>query len=211
MKIQVITTKGVQKEQYELPSEIFEVAPNESLIHQVYRYLVLNKLYPVAHTKDRSEVRGGGKKPWKQKGTGRARHGSTRSPIWRTGGITFGPTSAKNFAVSINKKMKRKALFMTLSSRVAADKFVLVDDFALSAIKTKEAVSILNNLKLEDKKTLVIVPREDKYSEKSFANIPTVSLIYADSLNIEDILKSDTILTSVSSVETIKDIYKNYV
>ena len=208
MKINVLDLKGNKLDAIE-----FSVKTGGS-IDGALRYLrvfLSNQRQGTSAVKTRAMVSGGGKKPWKQKGTGRARHGSTRSPIWRTGGITFGPTSAKNFAVSINKKMKRKALFMTLSSRVAADKFVLVDDFALSAIKTKEAVSILNNLKLEDKKTLVIVPREDKYSEKSFANIPTVSLIYADSLNIEDILKSDTILTSVSSVDTIKDIYKNYV
>lgn len=209
MKIQVVTAAGVKKEQYELPSDIFEVSANESLIHQVYRYLVLNQLYPVAHTKDRSEVRGGGKKPWKQKGTGRARHGSTRSPIWRTGGITFGPTSSRNFAVSINKKMKKKALFMTLSARVSDNKFVLLDDFALNGIKTKNAVSILNNLDLQNKKTLIIAPREDKYTEKSFANIPSVSFIYADSLNVADVLKSDTILTSVASIETIKNTYKS--
>lgn len=209
MKIQVVTAAGVKKEQYELPSDIFEVSANESLIHQVYRHLVLNQLYPVAHTKDRSEVRGGGKKPWKQKGTGRARHGSTRSPIWRTGGITFGPTSSRNFAVSINKKMKKKALFMTLSARVADNKFVLLDDFALNSIKTKNAVSILNNLDLENKKTLIIAPREDKYTEKSFANIPSVSFIYADSLNVADVLKSDTILTSIASIETIKNTYKS--
>lgn len=209
MKIQVVTAEGVKKEQYELPSDIFEVSANESLIHQVYRYLVLNQLYPVAHTKDRSEVRGGGKKPWKQKGTGRARHGSTRSPIWRTGGITFGPTSSRNFAVSINKKMKKKALFMTLSARVSDNKFVLLDDFALNDIKTKKAVSILNNLDLQNKKTLIIAPREDKYTEKSFANIPQVSFIYADSLNVADVLKSDTILTSIASIETIKNTYKS--
>lgn len=209
MKIQVVTAAGVKKEQYELPSDIFEVSANESLIHQVYRYLVLNQIYPVAHTKDRSEVRGGGKKPWKQKGTGRARHGSTRSPIWRTGGITFGPTSSRNFAVSINKKMKKKALFMTLSARVSDKKFVLLDEFALNDIKTKNAVSILNNLDLQNKKTLIIAPREDKYTEKSFANIPSVSFIYADSLNVADVLKSDTILTSIASIETIKNTYKS--
>ena len=91
MNIQVVNTKGEAIEQYELPTDIFGLDANNTLVHQVYRYQVLNSMYPVAHTKDRSEVRGGGRKPWKQKGTGRARHGSTRSPIWRTGGITFGP------------------------------------------------------------------------------------------------------------------------
>ncbi|MEY3471274.1 MAG: ribosomal protein [Candidatus Parcubacteria bacterium] len=209
MKIQVITTKGEKKEQYELPSHIFGVDIKDSLVHQVYRYLVLNNLYPVAHTKDRSEVRGGGKKPWKQKGTGRARHGSTRSPIWRTGGITFGPTNAKNFAISVNKKMKRKALFMVLSSRVQSEKFVLVDDLSLDSIKTKEAASILNNLDLNSKKTLIVIERDNKNVAKSFANIPNVSLIYSDSMNLLDVLKNDTILTSIASIETIKESYKN--
>ena len=209
MNIQVVNTKGEAIEQYELPTDIFGLDANNTLVHQVYRYQVLNSMYPVAHTKDRSEVRGGGRKPWKQKGTGRARHGSTRSPIWRTGGITFGPTSLKNFAISVNKKMKRKALFMALSSRVASDKFVLLDEFALSQMKTKEALSILNNLKLVSTKTLIVFDRKDKNIEKSFSNIPNVSLIPFDSLNLIDILKSDTILTDVASVESIKNIYTN--
>lgn len=209
MNIQVVNTKGEAIEQYELPTDIFGLDANNTLVHQVYRYQVLNSMYPVAHTKDRSEVRGGGRKPWKQKGTGRARHGSTRSPIWRTGGITFGPTSLKNFAISVNKKMKRKALFMALSSRVASDKFVLLDEFALSQMKTKEALSILNNLKLISTKTLIVFDRKDKNIEKSFSNIPNVSLIPFDSLNLIDILKSDTILTDIASVESIKNIYTN--
>jgi len=209
MNIQVVNTKGEAIEQYELPTDIFGLDANNTLVHQVYRYQVLNSMYPVAHTKDRSEVRGGGRKPWKQKGTGRARHGSTRSPIWRTGGITFGPTSLKNFAISVNKKMKRKALFMALSSRVASDKFVLLDEFALSQMKTKEALSILNNLKLISTKTLIVFDRKDKNIEKSFSNIPNVSLIPFDSLNLIDILKSDTILTDIASVESIKNIYIN--
>lgn len=209
MKIQVFNTKGEAKEQYELPSEIFGISTNDTLVHQVYRYQVLNTIYPVAHTKDRSEVRGGGKKPWKQKGTGRARHGSTRSPIWRTGGITFGPTSLKNFAISINKKMKRKALLMVLSSRVANNKFILLDDFTLSQMKTKNALSILNNLKLDSIKTLVVFDRKNKNIEKSFSNIPNVSLLPFDSLNLIDILKADTVLTDISSVESIKNIYSN--
>lgn len=209
MKIQVVNTKGEVQKQYELPVEIFGLDTNDTLVHQAYRYQVLNNLYPVAHTKDRSEVRGGGKKPWKQKGTGRARHGSTRSPIWRTGGVTFGPTSLRNFAISVNKKMKRKALFMALSARVASDKFVLLNEFALAQMKTKEALLILNNLKLGSTKTLVVFDRKDKNIEKSFSNIPNVSLIPSDSLNLIDILKSDTILTDITSVESIKSIYSN--
>lgn len=209
MKIQVINSNGEKKEQYELPAGIFDVKVNDSLVHQVYRYLVLNTLYPVAHTKDRSEVRGGGKKPWKQKGTGRARHGSTRSPIWRTGGVTFGPTSLRNFAISINKKMKRKALFMALSSRVQNDKLVLLDELSLGSIKTKDAVTVLNNLNLNNSKTLIIIERGNINASKSFANIPNVSSIYSDSLNLLDILKNDVILTSIASIETIKDSYKN--
>jgi large subunit ribosomal protein L4 len=209
MKIQVFNNKGDKKEQYELPKDIFGIDINTDLLHQVYRYQVLNTIYPVAHTKDRSEVRGGGKKPWKQKGTGRARHGSTRSPIWRTGGITFGPTSSRNFSISINKKMKRKALFMALSSRVADNKFILLDEFALSEMKTKKALSILDNLDLNSSKILVLFDRKDKNIEKSFANVPNISLIPSDSLNLIDILKNDKILTDISSVENIKNIYKN--
>jgi len=207
MKTAVFTIQGLQKGEYELPSELFEVSPNPYLIHQVYRYLVLSKLKPVAHTKDRAEVRGGGKKPWKQKGTGRARHGSTRSPIWRKGGVTFGPTKDKNFAVSINKKMKRKALSMTLSSRLNENKFLLVDSFDIPQIKTKKGLEILQNLKLDKSKTLIIGSRRDEKIEKSIANLRQVSFIYADSLNIEEILKCDTLVASIPSIEVMKNLY----
>lgn len=209
MKIQVFNINGDKKEQYDLPSDIFGLEANNELIHQVYRYQVLNTLYPVAHTKDRSEVRGGGKKPWKQKGTGRARHGSTRSPIWRTGGVTFGPTSLRNFSISINKKMKKKALFMALSSRLSDKKITLLDDYSLSEMKTKKALSILDNLKLNSAKILLVFDRKDKNIEKSFSNIPNVSLIHSDSLNLIDIIKNDSILIDINSVETIKNIYKS--
>ena len=209
MNVDVLTLDGKKKETYDLPDYIFDVEVNKDLVHQALRAIMLGKITPVAHTKDRSERSGGGRKPWRQKGTGRARAGSSRSPIWRKGGITFGPRNERNYAVSINKKMKRKALFMVLSDAVKKDAFILVDDIALAEPKTKLAKSVLANVVASaDAKTLVVLPAKNETVEKAMKNLPNVKVLLADSLNIEDVLKYDTIMTSVPSIEVIKATYK---
>jgi len=166
----------------------------------------------LAHTKDRSEVSGGGKKPWRQKGTGRARHGSIRSPIWIGGGVTFGPTKEKIFTKKINKKMKRQALFMSLSSKLKDKEMVLLDKIELAEAKTKQMIEILNCLEEKLKKnfikgTLIVLPITDQKVIKASQNIPKIKIIKADSLNVLDILSYRYLLVSQEAVEVIKKTY----
>ncbi len=146
-KIQIYNQLGEKVKELELNSKIFGIEIKNSVVHQVAVAQMANSRVAIAHTKDKSEVRGGGKKPWKQKGTGRARHGSSRSPIWVGGGVTFGPTKDRNFSKKVNKKQKTKALFMCLSDKVNNNLFILLDKLNLAEGKTKEFVEILKNLK----------------------------------------------------------------
>jgi len=209
MKWDIFTIKGEKNGEYDLPKYIFDVELNTDLVHQVLRAISLNRLTPVAHTKTKAEVSGGGKKNWKQKGTGRARHGSSRSPIWRKGGITFGPRNDRNYSVSINKKMKRKALFMMLSDFIISNKLYLVDDISISTPKTKDGIELLKNVvKSDTEKTLLVVSTKDYLVEKTFSNLQNVKVILANSLNVEDLLKYNSLIMTVPSIEVIKDTYK---
>src|SRR3989344_1515557 len=173
MKTELYNQSGELMGNVELPDKIFGVAMNEDLVRQVLEAQSANSRRVIAHTKDRSEVRGGGKKPWKQKGTGRARHASIRSPIWKGGGVTFGPTKERNFKKKINKKMARKALFMALSSKVKDKQLFVLDNIILENPKTKEMAVILKNFSSlmglptgqvgNKPKTLLVLPSmEDK-------------------------------------------------
>ena len=146
MKFKVYNQKGEELKKADLPEELFGLKINSDLLHQAVVAQQANKRKLVAYAKDRSEVRGGGRKPWPQKGTGRARHGSIRSPIWVGGGVTFGPVKERNYNKKINKKMRRKALFMSLSSKVKDESLVLLDKLELNQPKTKEIKEIFNNL-----------------------------------------------------------------
>ncbi len=160
MKISTYTQNGKESGKAELPSEIFDVKMNSDLVHQVVLAQMSNQRQVIAHTKDKSEVRGGGRKPWKQKGTGRARHGSIRSPIWKGGGVTFGPTKDRNFKKKINKKMRRKALFMVLSSKVQDKEMIVLDKLKIEKPKTKEIAMVIENLKLKMKKVFWLLWRK---------------------------------------------------
>lgn len=189
----IYSQKGVKSGTITLPSKVFGVKWNADLVHEVVTSMMSNKRAGTAHTKDRSEVSGGGKKPWKQKGTGQARHGSTRSPIWVGGGMTHGPRNEKDYSKKINKKMRVKALFTILSDKYAKGATLFVDDIGLSAIKTKDANAVLASLgKIESfdkinstKKTgtLMVVSEMNETLSKSFANLPGVTLITAVELN----------------------------
>ena len=150
MFIKVLNQKGKEVGETELPKEIFEVPMNPDLVHQVVLVQAANRRRKIAKTKDRSEVRGGGKKPWRQKGTGRARHGSIRSPIWRGGGVTFGPTGREVFKKRIPKKMRRKALFMVLSAKAKENLICVLDNLKIEKPKTKFMVEILEKLFLRN-------------------------------------------------------------
>ena len=212
MKQTVYNQKGEEVEKIELPANIFGLELNKDLVHQVVVAQMANARKVIAHTKDRSERRGGGRKPWRQKGTGRARHGSIRSPIWRGVGISFGPTKERVFTKKINKKMKQKALFMALSSKVRDDEMILLDKLEIKETKTKVMVGILNNLKNKFKKDLtksllIVLPKTDVDVIRVNNNIPKIKIIRADSLNVLDILNYKYFLMLQDSIDVIKKTY----
>lgn len=201
-----------------LPDNVFGLKMNPDLVQQVLEAHLGNARKVLAHTKGRGEVRGGGKKPWKQKGTGRARHASIRSPIWKGGGVTFGPTKERNFAKKINKKMKRKALFMVLSSKIKDNQLLALDGFNFNKYKTKEAQKITKALsqklagyrtsKKKSDSILFVTPGKEAAAAKAFKNLPRIGLISADSLNIKDILKNKFLILLKDSVSVIEKTYK---
>lgn len=191
----VFGTDGKETGKVELPADIFGLPWNADLVHQVVIGMQSNARSGTAHTKDRSEVSGGGKKPWRQKGTGRARHGSSRSPIWRGGGITFGPRSDKDYTKVLPKKMRTKALFTALSQKFRDGEIIFVEGFSFEGPKTKEADMILKNLgssfeKLSKAKNAALVaPVENTEAiKKSFANIARVSVSEVRNLNPVEVL-----------------------
>lgn len=206
METKVYNTKGEETGKVNLPESVFDLPWNDDLVHQVVVSAQSNLRTPVAHTKDRSEVRGGGRKPWRQKGTGQARHGSRRSPIWRGGGITFGPRKEKDYSKKINKKMKAKALFTTLSQKLKDNEIIFVDSIAFAepkSAKAKEIVSNLSNIKgfdtLKTKKkntALFALGQKDKNAEKSFQNFGNISVDEARNLDPLEILTHKYLIVS---------------
>ncbi len=206
METQIYNQKGKSVGKFELPESIFGLPWNGDLVHQVATAMQANARTPVAHTKDRSDVRGGGRKPWKQKGTGRARHGSSRSPIWVGGGVTHGPRNEKNYDQKINKKMKAKALYTVLSEKLRKGQLIFLEELNLKAIKTKDAVAVMNDLssvkgfeKIVGGKrpnTFISVPAKGDVIKKSFANIKTVEVDEVRNLNVVDLLTYRYIIIS---------------
>lgn len=194
----IYSVSGKEAGSANLPGGIWNLPWNADLVHQVVTSMQSNARTSTANAKGRGEVRGGGKKPWRQKGTGRARHGSSRSPIWIGGGTTHGPSSDKNYDKKINKKMRAKALFVALSQKLRDNQVLFVDSFAFSAIKTKDAQNALNNLEKvsgfetinTNKKNniLVFIPAKNEMVSKSFRNIPHVTLEDARNMNVADIM-----------------------
>jgi large subunit ribosomal protein L4 len=163
-----------------------------------------NKRQPLAHTKNRGEVRGGGKKPWKQKGTGRARHGSSRSPIWKGGGITFGPRNEKVFEKEVPKKMRRKALFMVLSQKTRDNELIILDKIELEKGKTKEIANILSKLPSKNQKTLIALPKYDKKIFLAGRNIKKTSIDEARNINVLELLNHKYLLLTEDGIKTIE-------
>jgi len=195
----------------ELNSKIFDVKPNQHLLAEAVRIQQSNSRKGTSNTKTRGEVSGGGKKPWKQKGTGRARAGSTRSPIWRHGGITFGPRSNRNWRLKINKKSKTAALFMALSDKAKEHQFIVVDQIILDQPKTKEFVKIwtefMSKLKDSGKKPILVLPKKDDKIIRSTKNLKSLSTIFANSLNVVDVLKADSMIVLKDSLAVIEKTY----
>jgi large subunit ribosomal protein L4 len=210
MKVSLYNQKAEVVGDVELNSKIFDVKPSQHLVAEAVRVQLSTARKGLAHTKTRGEVRGGGKKPWKQKGTGRARAGSTRSPIWRHGGVTFGPRSNRNWELKINKKAKVKALFMTLSDKVKDNRFVVVEKIELDQPKTKEFKKIVDAFAQAlptGKNWAVVLPKNDKLLVRSFRNIPHISPVMANSLNVVDVIKADGMLVLRDSLPVIEKTY----
>ena len=189
-----------------LSEELFGAEVNKSVLHSVVRAYLINQRQGTQSTKTRSEVSGGGKKPWKQKGTGRARQGSTRSPQWTHGGIALGP-KPRTFHVSVNKKVKRIALKSALSAKLADNEIFVVEGLKATEYKTRPMVEMLRALNAE-RKPLVVLPEVDKMTIKSFANIPGATTCQANNLNVYQILNHRNLVISKESVEVMEEVYK---
>ena len=202
--VAVYNMEGKEVDKIELNDSIFGVEINEHLVHMAVLQQLANKRQGTQKAKTRSEVRGGGRKPWRQKGTGHARQGSTRSPQWTGGGVVFAPTP-RDYSFKLNKKEKRAALKSALTSRVVENKFVVVDELKLDEIKTKKFVEVLKNLNVE--KALVVLNDMDEKVIASAPNIPTVKTTQTNELNVFDVLKYDTVVVTKAAVATIEEVY----
>ncbi len=178
----------------ELDDALFDRDPNVAVMHQVVTAQLAAARSDTSKTKSRAEVRGGGRKPWRQKGTGRARHGSIRSPLWTGGGVAHGPTGEQNHTQRVNKKMKRLALISALSDRARSGDVRVVSDLAFDAPRTKDAVAFLDALELTHRKVLLVLADRDEVLVKSFRNLGSVHLLGVDQLNTYDVLTSDVVV-----------------
>jgi len=204
-KVKVYNMNGEVVGEEKLDSALFEVAVKEGLIHQAVVAQMANRRQVLAHTKDRGEVSGGGIKPWKQKGTGRARQGSIRSPLWVGGGVVFGPRNDRNFHQKINKKMKRKALLMCLSDRAKEEKIIVLDKLELENFKTKKFLEILNKLPNKGKKTLLILADNDKKIIKSAANLSYLKTIESVNINVMDVLNNEFLMLPLATLKAVQE------
>ncbi|MFH1192306.1 MAG: 50S ribosomal protein L4 [bacterium] len=227
MKLNIYNIKAEKVREAELAPNVFEVPVKEEVVRQALIAQMANNRNILAHTKGRANVRGGGKKPWKQKGTGRARHGSIRSPLWIGGGVTFGPTNERNFAVKINKKVKKKALNMALSDKALNGKIVLLDALKLEEARTKKMKEMLNNFKniMDDKdgkevengkkgkiqlgvkKILMLYTNKAENLIKASRNIEKLKVIGANNLNIRDLLEYEYVIMEEAGLEVIEKLY----
>lgn len=189
----------------ELNDSIFAVEVNKEVMHQVVLNQLANKRQGTQSTKTKSEVRGGGKKPWKQKGTGRARQGSIRSAQWIKGGIVLGP-KPRSYSYTLPKKVKRLALKSALTSKVAEKEIIVLDSISIEEIKTKQIVNMLNNLKV-DTSALIVLPAKDEKVEKSARNIPGIKTAFVNTINVFDILKYDKFVITKDAVEKVEEVY----
>jgi large subunit ribosomal protein L4 len=204
MKIDLYNQQGEASGSMNLPKEIFEVEFNADLVHQVAVSLSANKRQVSAHAKIRSEVRGGGKKPWKQKGTGRARHGSIRSPLWKGGGVTHGPRNDRIFEKTIPTKMRRKALLMVLSDKARSNQLIVLDEIKFDVPKTKDMAKSLSKLACKNSTTLIAMGDYDKKVFLAARNIKKTTIDDARNLNVLELLNHKYLLLTKDSIKTIE-------
>lgn len=207
MKTDIFDIKNNKVGEIDLPERIFGVKWNADLVHQAFVAQLANRREPLAHAKGRGEVRGGGKKPWKQKGTGRSRHGSIRSPIWKGGGVTFGPTKEKNFSKKINTKMKRLAIFAVLSRKAKDGDIKVVENFNSIENKTKNWNIFLKGL-VDLRSKALLIPSAENNINKAVSNIKNAGAISPKSLNVFDLLKAKNIIMEQGAVKEIENHYK---
>lgn len=204
-KLAVLDKKGKKVSDVELNDEIFAITPNTAAMHLVVVSYLAAQRQGTQSTLTRSEVSGGGKKPWRQKGTGRARQGSTRAPQWTHGGIALGP-KPRDYKKDVNKKVRRLAMKSALSSKVADEEMIVIDSLGMDAIKTKEMAEVLTAVKA-GKKTLIVLPEKDDVVYKSARNIEGVKVTLVNTLNVYDILNCNTIVVAKDAVSKIEEVY----
>lgn len=205
-KVALYNTAGEQVGEIELNDSIFAAKVSGGAMHQAVLAYLANQRLGTAKTKTRMEVRGGGRKPWRQKGTGRARHGSIRSPIWRGGGITFGPTGQQNFKQILPRKIKRLALKSALTVKVNDGSLIVLDQLTMDLPKTKEMVGVLGNLKT-GRKVLIVTDATQENVVKSARNIPGVKTTNANQLNVYDILNTDNLVITRDAVTRVEEVF----
>ncbi len=203
-QVTVYNKEGKEVDKLELNDAVFGVEVNEHLVHMAVVAQLANKRQGTQKAKTRAEVSGGGRKPWRQKGTGHARQGSTRAPQWKGGGVVFAPTP-RDYTIRLNKKEKRAALKSALTSRVNDNKFVVVDDLSFDAIKTKNFKAVMDNLKVS--KALVVLDENSSNAVLSARNLPTVKTAYVNTINVYDILKYNTVVATKAAVANIEEVY----
>ena len=204
-KMDVYDIEGKKVSSVELKEEIFGIEPNEAVVHSVLVNFLANQRQGTQNTKTRAEVRGGGRKPWRQKGTGRARQGSIRAPQWIKGGIALGP-KPRSYKYKVNKKEKRLAIKSCLSSKVLEKELVVVDSIPLKEIKTKDMVKALTNLKVEGK-TLILLPEKNETVQKSARNIEGVKTTLVNTINVYDLLKYKNLVITLDTVKKLEEVY----
>lgn len=218
METKLFNQSGENVGKVQIPEKIFGLKLNANLMQQVLQAIIANSRQVLAHTKGRGEVRGGGKKPWRQKGTGRARHASIRSPIWKGGGVAFGPTKERNFKKKINKRMKRQALFMSLSSKVKDNELLMLDGLQFENAKTKEAFNVLKTLsplmegyrfgKKKQDGVLIVLPGKNTNVLRAVSNLPFVEVSSANDLNIRKVLNKKYLILIKDAIPVIEKTYK---
>ena len=204
-KIDVYNIEGKKLSDVELAENIFGIEPNEAVVHSVLVNYLANQRQGTQSTKTRSEVRGGGRIPWRQKGTGRARQGSIRAPQWIKGGIALGP-KPRSYYYTVNKKERQLAVKSVLSSKVLENELVVVDSLDMKEIKTKEMVKVLNNLKVEGK-TLMLLPEKNENVQKSARNIEGVKTTLVNTINVYDLLKYKNLVITLDTVKKLEEVY----
>ena len=206
MILKVYNLAGQAVGEQELSAKVFEVKIKPEVVHEVFVAQTNNQRQPWADTKNRGEVSGGGKKPWRQKGTGRARHGSIRSPIWKGGGVAFGPLSIRSYKTKINKKIRKLALKMCLSDKAQRNALILVENFSFAAPKTKLFVQMLKTLPAKQKTFLVLTAGKDEAVLRITKNIKQVKTVRAEDVNVMDLLNRGAVITTPGGINKLTEI-----